>query len=488
MNTLFDYKRARAYLRSGSRSDLLAGPATLSCALKNRGWFLVRMSVLILCLMMTVFLAGMLTRDPLQINKLLSSESEKSCPESVAVCAEPLSVDAVESAADSDACPQEEEPSALVSRDIVVKRGDTLLDLLVREGLARDDAHGVVGALRQVFNPRRLRHGQALTITYESPEPESFAFKSLHLKLDPAREVMVDRCAAAGFSACEVVREFETRTLRADFEISSSLYQAAARHNVPFEMLLPVINAYAYDVDFQRDIQPGDYFEIMYDVQVDSDGTVACMGTTTYAALTTRGQRLTLYYYQDSDGAFDYFDAQGRSLKKNLMVTPVDGARISSRYGMRRHPVLGYSRMHRGLDFAAPTGTPIKAAGDGVIEVAGRQGNYGNMVRLRHANNYQTLYAHMSRFGRNIRPGVRVTQGQIIGYVGSTGMSTGPHLHYEVLHHGRHINPASIKSTPSRILDGTERARFMEARSELEVRFASLKEPAVFAGVQRPEA
>jgi len=170
------------------------------------------------------------------------------------------------------------------------------------------------------------------------------------------------------------------------------------------------------------------------------------------------------------------------------MVTPIDGARISSRYGKRRHPILGYSRMHRGLDFAAPTGTPIKAAGDGVVESAAFSRTFGNNVRLRHAGSYKTRYAHMRRFARGIRSGVRVKQGQVIGYVGTTGMSTGPHLHYEVLHHGRHINPARIKSKPSRILKGAELERFRAVKSALDVRFAELKNPAVYARIAHPEA
>jgi murein DD-endopeptidase MepM/ murein hydrolase activator NlpD len=383
---------------------------------------------------------------------------------------------------------QTESLAHILAKEIVVKRGDTLLDLLVREGVARDQAHEVVGALKPVFDPRRLRHKQSVTMTYEAPDENSFEFKSLNIKLDPEHEVRVARCEDNSFTANEIINEFETRTQRAEFAIDSSLYVAADQNGVPFDMLLPIINVFAYDVDFQRDIRSGDYFEIMYETKVDDAGDVVCSGTTSYAALTTQGRRLTLYHYQDSDGTVDYFDAEGRSLKKNLMITPVDGARISSGYGRRRHPILGYSRMHRGLDFAAPSGTPIKAAGDGVVELASYSKSYGKNIRLRHGGQYKTRYAHMRRFARGMRPGVRVKQGQIIGYVGSTGMSTGPHLHYEVYYQGRSINPRSIKTKPNRILKGAELERFTAARDALETRFASLKDPAVFAQIASPEA
>ncbi|MBM4310516.1 MAG: M23 family metallopeptidase [Deltaproteobacteria bacterium] len=491
----FDYIRAKAYIRSGELSDLVADRGFLCSRLKTRVWMLI--PSLLLCLMLSIVTGRMLARDPMHAEMLLPGTLEKI----VADCAVLTSaVPADGSAGMLSGAPyagqggmarlaaQEQCDPKVLTRDIVVKRGDTLLDLLVREGLARDEAHGVIGALKQVFNPRRLSKDQCLTITYESPQEASPAFKSLNIKLDPVREVTVDRCGSDGFTANEIVRECESRTMCAEFQIDSSLYESAAANGVPFEMLLPVVNAYAYDVDFQRDIQPGDTFEIMYDMKVDGDGKAFSKGTVSYAALTTGGRRLALYQYLDKSGDSDYFDAQGRSLKKNLMITPIEGARISSGFGRRRHPILGYSRMHKGLDFAASSGTPIMASGDGVVESAGYKSDYGNVVRLRHSGSYNTLYAHMRRFAQGIRPGVRVRQGQVIGYVGSTGLSTGPHLHYEVLHHGRNLNPASIKSQPNRILQGPELERFMTAKSALEVQFASLKKPAVFAQLPKPEA
>jgi len=493
MKNSFDYSRAKAYLRSGSRADLFADSGSQLGRPKVRFLLMLIVPALVLCLVSAIVVGLSLSGDSLPAEGMVSTETSSGGAEFgkpsphrlLETVAGPHQVTEKNALQQSQ---QDESLAAVLAKEIVVKRGDTLLDILVREGLARDEAHGVVGALKPVFDPRQLKLDHALTMTYEAPDDDSFEFKSLNIKVDPEHEVRVARCEDNGFTANEIINEFETRTLRAEFEINSSLYVSADQNGVPFDMLLPLINVFAYDVDFQRDIRIGDHFEIMYETKVDDDGAVVCSGTTAYAALTTQGRRLTLYHYQDSDGAVDYFDENGRSLKKNLMITPVDGARISSGYGKRRHPILGYSRMHRGLDFAAPSGSPIKAAGDGVVEFAKYGRTFGNNVRLRHANNYKTRYAHMRRFARGIRPGVRVKQGQIIGYVGTTGMSTGPHLHYEVYYNGQSINPSKIKSKPGRILKGNELARFMEAKAKLDVQFASLKKPAVFAQITQPDA
>lgn len=464
----FDYTRAKQNLRFGPHPGLLSGSGSRSGRRKAHFWLLLIVPALAVGLFLAIAPGRMQACDPQPPQVALLPDAQE--------------------ATQAVPAKQPESVPPVQAKEIQVRRGDTLMELLVREGLDRTEAHEVVGALKPVFNPRQLRRKHALTLTYESPDEDSFEFKSLNIKLDPVHEVRVGRSGDDAFTAQKIVNEFETRTFRAEFEITSSLYEDAKQNGIPFDMLLPIINVYAYDVDFQRDIQAGDRFEIMYTTKVDADGAAVCTGTTAYAALTTNGRTLQLYQYCDRDGTVDYYDENGRSLKKNLMVTPVDGSRISSGYGMRRHPILGYSRMHRGLDFAAPAGTPIKAAGDGVVEFTRYDSSFGRNIRLRHAGGYKTRYAHMSRFARNIRAGVRVRQGQIIGYVGSTGLSTGPHLHYEVSYQGRSMNPARIKSTPNRILKGRELERFMAAKAELDIQFAALKQPAVVAEIQQPEA
>ncbi|TFG47962.1 MAG: M23 family metallopeptidase, partial [Gemmatimonadales bacterium] len=236
----------------------------------------------------------------------------------------------------------------------------------------------------------------------------------------------------------------------------------------PNPVLIELIRIFSFDVDFQRDIQPGDRFEVLYDALLETDGSLAKTGEVLYAALTLSGQRLELYGFTPKSGFADFFDTKGQSVRKTLMRTPIDGARLSSGFGMRKHPILRYTRMHRGTDFAAPSGTPIYAAGDGTVEIAGRKGAYGKYVRLRHNSTYQTAYAHMSRFAKGTRSGARVRQGQVIGYVGTTGRSTGPHLHYEVLVNGKQVNPSKIKLASGEKLKGADLAAFEFRRAEID--------------------
>ncbi|WP_052507143.1 M23 family metallopeptidase [Desulfonatronovibrio magnus] len=358
---------------------------------------------------------------------------------------------------------------------VSISSGDTLMGLLTAQGLPRAEAHTIISTLQDVFNPRRIRQGQEITLAFETMDQYDPMFQSMNLKLGVTKEVQVERCPENGFVAQEIVRELQTRPVRADAEINSSLYNAAVSAGMPVEVLMQMIRAYSFDVDFQRDIRHGDSFEVLFNEQLDEDGNFIRGGDVLYANLNTRGRTLPIYRYETSDGEVDFFNSKGESVRKTLMVTPIDGARLSSGYGMRRHPILGYSRMHQGLDFAAPTGTPIMAAGDGVVEFAGRRGNYGNLIRLRHPNEYQTLYAHLSRFASGIRQGARVTQGQIIGYVGTTGLSTGPHLHYEVHHRGSHVNPATVDTPPGRTLEGQELEKFLAAKENIQTLFASLE-------------
>jgi murein DD-endopeptidase MepM/ murein hydrolase activator NlpD len=236
------------------------------------------------------------------------------------------------------------------------------------------------------------------------------------------------------------------------------------------------MSAFSYDVDFQRELQPGDSFEVMYNQLIDRvSGKRVGSSEITYAAMTLSGHLLQLYRYAPPGGTSAFYTASGAAAKKALLRTPVDGARISSSFGMRHHPILGYTAMHKGVDFAVPAGTPIMASGDAVVAMAGRDGSYGNLVVLRHENGYSTAYAHMSRIAKGMRPGVQISQGQIIGYVGATGRATGPHLHYEVRLNDHAVNPQSVRMPSAQNLDPHELAAFQQQEASIDQRLAALR-------------
>ena len=229
-----------------------------------------------------------------------------------------------------------------------------------------------------------------------------------------------------------------------------------------------MIKVFSFDVDFQRDIKQNDEFALFYERLTDETGTIAEIGPVIFARLKLRRREVKLYRFKLKKGEIDYFDNQGRSVKKFLLSTPTDGARISSGFGRRRHPILGYSKLHKGVDFAAPRGTPVYAAGNGIIEIAKRYGSYGNYVRIRHKNHYKTAYAHLKGFGPGIKSGIRVRQRRVIGYIGSTGRSTGPHLHYEVIYKNRHVNPRGVRIPTGIQLAGKEYKRFKAERKKID--------------------
>lgn len=383
-----------------------------------------------------------------------------------------------------------EPPARPASRSevLTVRRGDTLMEMLVDAGIDRTEAHASIEALRKVWDPRGLRPGDEITVTFASDRQSDEAFQGFSLEPDPARKVFTARNDEGGFSATEVKAALTDQTLRFEGTIDSSLYLAATEAGVSPQALATVIQAFSYDVDFQRDIQPGDRFEVMVERRVAPNGARVGEPKVTFAALTLSGKRLPIYLYTDSEGNTDYYDDKGRGVRKALLRTPINGARLSSGYGKRKHPVLGYTKMHKGIDFAAPTGTPVFAAGDGVIEKAGRWGGYGNYIRIRHNSTFHTAYAHLSRYAKGIKPGKRVKQGDVIAYVGSTGRSTGPHLHYEILKKGAHVNPLKVRFPAGRELEGKELKRYLAARAEIDRVYAALPRNETVAQAEETDA
>ncbi len=271
------------------------------------------------------------------------------------------------------------------------------------------------------------------------------------------------------FVSREIEKNFEKKLVYKETIITNSLYNSALNLGIKPNIIIEFARLYGFQVDFQRDIWKNDSFQIIYEEFINENNKVVDTGEIIFANLKLQNIDLQLYKYEYKKNKIDYFDENGKSIRKTLMKTPINGARLSSSYGKRKHPILGYTKMHTGTDFAAPMGTPIMASGDGKVTKAGWCGGGGNCVKIRHNSTYQTVYAHMSKFGRGIKKGSRVKQGQIIGYVGSTGLSTGPHLHYEVIENGRKINSQKLKLPSGKILKGKDRKEFEVSKIKIDV-------------------
>jgi murein DD-endopeptidase MepM/ murein hydrolase activator NlpD len=344
---------------------------------------------------------------------------------------------------------------------LTLQSGESLSALFERAGVPRADWYTVADALDEHMDLRRLRPGHEFTLTLTHMGLDS-ALTALETLPDVETVVRVERDPTEGsYLADTLPNALTAETIAAEGRITHSLFANAAEAGIPDAVIMTAIRQLSFSIDFQRDIQPNDGFAMLFEREYFADGSFARNGDILYMRLELSGTEMELYRYEDSDGVVDYYDDTGESQRRLLMRTPIDGARMSSGFGMRHHPILGYSRMHRGVDFAAPTGTPIYAAGNGTIDFIGTNSGYGRYIRIRHNSSISTAYAHMSRFATGLNGGDRVTQGQVIGYVGTSGLSTGPHLHYEVLENGTQINPMSLDLPTGRTLEGRELDQFL---------------------------
>ena len=371
-------------------------------------------------------------------------------------------------------------PPKNIERVITVRSGDTFMKLMTDAAVPRTDAHGAIKAMRVIYNPRDIRPGQTLTARFEESEEESKGQIFVGLSFMPTidQTIQVNRTDSGTFEANLIERELNHQVANLGGTIDASLYTAAKRAGLPSTVIVDIIHLFSWDVDFQRDVRPGDSFNALVERSHLKNGDIARWGEVLYADLTVSGktQRYFRFETKDKKGRtrVGYFNEKGHSARKPLLKTPVDGARLSSGFGRRRHPILGYTKMHRGVDFAASSGTPVYAGGNGTITSIGRNGGYGRYIRIRHNGRYSTAYGHMRRFARGMTRGKRVRQGQIIGYVGSSGRSTGPHLHYEVLLGGRQVNPLRLRLPAGRRLKGKELASFSALRTYLDRRLAAI--------------
>ncbi len=345
---------------------------------------------------------------------------------------------------------QEEEPSFETMR-LTFKSGDTLSGLLEEADLVKGEARAIIAELNKYTAPNKYRVDQYFDLEI-IPEEENRRLQRLTFEKTSLETVVIERDGDVLTSSLDEVPTLTERRLLV-VPVEVSIWQVTGINGVPASVRAKMLNILSYGLDLQREVQPNDRFEIIYDATVTEEGDVVAGGAIQYVALIQKNRAKRYFRFDDPSYGIDYYDEQGRSSKKLLMKTPIDGARLSSHYGMRKHPILGYSKMHTGTDFAAPTGTKIYAAGSGKVVKAGWLGGYGNYIRIKHRSGYETAYAHMVRFAKGIRTGVSVSQGQVIGYVGSTGRSTGPHLHYEVLVNGKHVNPMGLNLPSGRDLE-----------------------------------
>ena len=351
------------------------------------------------------------------------------------------------------------------------KNGDTLTHAFLNMKITEKTMYDFIDKLKSEFNPKRLRVGQRIKVYINKKDKDDI--RGLIIQLDKVKFIEIFK-VGENF----VLNKYEQPTVitykKSFGEIESSLYLAAEKAGLPISVLMEMVRIFSFDVDFQREIRKGDGFEVLYEVQHNQDEELVRNGPINSAVLILEGERLSLYRYEYSEGFFDYFDPEGSSARKALMRTPLDGARITSNFGRRKHPILGYTKMHKGVDFGASRNTPVYAAGDGIVESARINGGYGNYIRIRHNSDYKTAYAHLARFAKFIRKGKRVKQGDIIGYVGSTGRSTGPHLHYEIIFRGKQVNPLKIRMPKGLKLKDRNLEAFILERNQLDSLWNSL--------------
>lgn len=368
-------------------------------------------------------------------------------------------------------------PPEPIDQSVVLAKNEKLTDRLIAMGVTVEAAKALVGAIQPVYPQELLKADQVFEVTIDKQQDfygnEVIYPVRLSFSPGPSEQIVVESDEDGQFIAHIAGQEegarsryAEANDYRSRAKIGSSLYTTAKDQGIPDYIITEMMRVYAYDVDFQRQVRAGDEFEVFYGNPIT--GSSRNRKVLLYASLDYSGGNKTFYRFTTpDDGRTDYYDATGASATKFLARTPVSGARLTSGFGMRMHPLLGYSKMHTGVDFGLPTGTPIKAAGNGVIEVAGRSGAYGNMVKIKHLNGYETLYAHMSQVADGIEVGGKVKQGQVIGYVGQTGRATGPHLHYEVRIAGKPVNPMKVRAAGGRQLEGKILASFLEHKDRI---------------------
>ena len=366
--------------------------------------------------------------------------------------------------------------SPFTNIDYEIKKGDTIQKILQQYKIQNNEIQTVINQYKKYGNPNRLLVGNKIDIIVEKILPTN---KNLLLKfsvpITKSTTIEITKDSENQIISKKIITKLYKKKILSENIIRKNLYSSAIEANINPDTIIEFARIFGFEIDFQRDIRKNDYFKIVYEKYFDENGEFIKSGSILYAQMIVNDREISLYKFGD-DKEYGYFDLNGKSVEKALMKTPINGARLSSPFGVRKHPILGFNKLHTGTDFAAPEGTPIMASGSGTITRAKWCGGGGNCIKIKHNSTYTTIYAHMKSFAKGIKVGKKIRQGHIIGYVGSTGMSTGPHLHYEVIVNGKKLNSQKLKLPSGKILKDNERTQFEIHRITTDVLIAELIE------------
>ena len=343
-----------------------------------------------------------------------------------------------------------------VEKKIEILQGDTFVSILENLNFKQKKIYEIISKIEETYDLKKIKTGEIISV-FENNFAE---IKKIEFFKNNETIISVNLDKEINLTIIELTKNSFIESK--EYTISESLFSDGIKNDVSSDILVKIIRLFSFDLDFQRDIRVDTVVSISYEIDEIVETGRLEYNDIKYASIIIDGKQLEYFKFITDDGYVDYFNREGKNVKKSILKTPLDGARISSNFGMRKHPISGFNKMHKGVDFAAPTGTPIYAGGNGIVEYVGRNGGYGKYIRIRHNNGYKTAYAHLSNYKKGISKGVRVNQGEVIGYVGSTGNSTGPHLHYEIIYQNKHINPLKLKLPSGKILKGQELEKFKE--------------------------
>jgi len=365
--------------------------------------------------------------------------------------------------------------SPFININYEIKKGDTIQKILRQYKVQNNEIQTVINQYKKYSNPNKLLAGNRIEITIEKLPEDKNTLLKFSVPMTKSTTIEIAKDTENKIVSKKIITKLYKKKILSENIIRKNLYSSAVNAKINPDTIIEFARIFGFEIDFQRDIRKNDYFKILYEKYFDENGEFIKSGSILYAHMNVNGREISLYKF-GNDKEYGYFDVNGKSVEKALMKTPINGARLSSPFGMRKHPILGYNKKHMGTDFAAPLGTPIMASGSGTITRAKWCGGGGNCIKIKHNSTYETVYAHMQSFAKGMKVGKKVRQGEIIGYVGSTGMSTGPHLHYEVIVNGKKVNSQKLKLPSGKVLKDNERTEFEIHRIKTDVLIAELFE------------